>query len=199
MTEEQVPLEFEKYQYGALAAHLASSKDPETARLAGGTLELLAGKDGLNLGDDAVGFIEGTQASDKGVQRAINIYAGHFHEKMSKYKPAQLSSWYAPALKGLDEDTRGILLGELSNHQETVGQIENKVHEAQYVLGDEAPEGFHSQEEIDRAQKTQLKYNGVLLVMHTLQRYVFENLRSESVNANRLKELKDLAGKLVPN
>jgi len=57
---------YEKYQYAGLAGNLYNSK--ESKRFAPGALEVLAGAKGLNLGEEALGFVRGTQASEKGIE-----------------------------------------------------------------------------------------------------------------------------------
>jgi hypothetical protein len=100
MARDELP-DFMKYQYGASAARLLGSK--ESAMYAPSALEVLAGDKGLKLGDDAVGFIRGTQASEKGTQTAAGIYAEKFYEARGTYKPSQLVSWYDSVLNGLDK------------------------------------------------------------------------------------------------
>jgi len=196
MTETRAPLDFEKYQYGAVAGYLASSDDDSTRRFAPNALEVLAGEKGLNLGEEALGFIRGTQASEKGIQTAIGVYGGAFQEKRAQYKPSELTSWYSPALSGLDDETKDKLLGELSKHDETIGDINKKLQRAAYILDNKAPRGFHPEDVVEQAKATQQKYGGAFLVMQALDEYVFENLRADAVEVTKAKELKDLASKL---
>jgi len=196
MTETRTPLTFEKYQYGALAGYLASSDDESTKRFAASALEVLAGPKGFNLGEEAEGFVRGTQASDKGIQTAIGTYAGIFQEKRGEYKPSDLASWYAPVLSGLDDESKGKIDRELSKHDETLKDIEKKLQKSAYILDKKAPKGFHSNDAIESAKATRQKYAGVFTVMSTLDKYMFENLRVDAVDASRIEDLKNLASKL---
>lgn len=186
--------DFEKYQYGALAARLLSSK--ENARHAGSALEVLAGAKGLNLGEEALGFIRGTQASDKGIQTAIGVYGGKFAEKRGQYKPSDFAKWYAPVLGDLDKEDKDKILGELNSHNETLGSIEKKFSQAAYVTSDDAPEGLFTDKQIADSKKVMEKYSKIMLTLQTLDEYKFDQLRADAVSESRKKDLKTLASKL---
>src|SRR3989338_4538912 len=126
---------FEKYQYGALAAHLASSK--ESGRYAPGALEVLAGSKGLNLGEDAEGFIRGTKASKEGIETATQIYAGKFEEKRGEYKLIELASgWYAPVLNSIDKEDKDKIVAKLGRYDETLVSIIKKYRKASRIVQD---------------------------------------------------------------
>lgn len=188
------PLEFEEYGYGAAAAYLAQSE--EGSRFAPGALEVLAGDKGLKLGEKAEGFVKGAIASEKGVETAINAYSGAFFEKRDQYKPSQLTSWYKPVLKGLKKDSKDKFLYELSKHDETIAAMKKKMAEAAYILDKKAPKGAQPQDKIDAAKETQKKYQDIFLVMATLDQYKFEGMRTDAVDATRIRELEGLAAKL---
>lgn len=188
------PLAFEEYQYGALANYLAHSE--ESSRFAPGALEVLAGDKGLKLGEKAEGFVKGTIASDEGVATAINAYAGAFYEERDKYKPSQLTSWYTPVLAGLDKESKDQILGELTKHDETIESIKKKMAKSEYILDKKAPKGFHPDDVVEKAKKTQKKYRGFSLALESLDKYMFENLRVDAVNSTRVRDLKGLASKL---
>ncbi|MCX6749156.1 MAG: hypothetical protein NTW17_00215 [Candidatus Pacearchaeota archaeon] len=189
---EKEALSFEKYQYGALAGRLASLED--SARFAPSALEILAGSKGLNLGEEALGFIKGTQASEEGIKTAIQTYAGQFEKKRAEYKPAELAEWYAPVLKGLDEAEVTKILATLNEHDETINSIKEGYNRADYIL--KAPKGLFNEEQLANAKKTKEKYEKTLLVMQTLDNYKFETLRTDAVDETRKADLKGLASKL---
>lgn len=193
-TDEIKPMGFEKYMYGALAGRLAQSK--ESSQYAGSALEMLAGSRGLNLGEEALGFIRGTQASKEGIKTAINVYAGKFEEERGKYKPIDMAQWYDSILKDLDAGDKQKIVGALAKHTETLGSIIKKISQAGYITNDEAPEGLFTKEQIDSAKKTLEKYGEVLQVMNVLDNYKFEELRTDAVSSRRKADLKGLASKL---
>jgi hypothetical protein len=186
--------DFEKYQYGALAGRLLASK--ENARHAPNALEILAGAKGLNLGEEALGFIRGTQASEKGIQTAISVYASEFEKKRGQYKPSDFAKWYAPVLADLEKKDKDKILGELSKHNETLKNITDKVSKAAYITNDDAPEGLFSDKQIEDAKKVMEKYSKLMFTLKVLDDYKFEALRADAVDETRKKDLKDLASNL---
>ncbi len=184
---------FEKYQYGALAARLLASN--ESSRYAPSALEVLAGSKGLNLGEEALGFIRGTQASEKGIQTAIDVYAGKFEEKRGQYKPVDMVAWYDSVLNDLDKADKAKILATLGKHNETIDSIMKKMAKASHIVqGKET--GANTPEQISEAEATVEKYKNVFTVIHTLDNYKFETLRPEAVNTARKQDLKNLASKL---
>jgi len=189
MAENNQTSNFERYGYGALAGRLLRSNP----KYANGSLDVLAGEEGLNLGEDAVGFIRGTQASKEGVETAISVYAGKFEEERGRLKPSELASWYDSVLEGLDEGDKDTIIDTLGKYDETVGDLTMKVTKAQKVL--EAPEAF-GKIEVSKANGTMRKYGEVLSVISMLDEYVFERMRPVAVEATRKRSLEALAKQL---
>lgn len=190
--EKEAPLAFEKYQYGALAEMLRNTK--ESQRFAPGALEVLAGKKGLNLGEEAEGFVQGAMSTPKGIEIATQTYNGAFNKKRDEYKPAQLASWYMPVLAGLDKAEVDKILGVLNQHDETLAQIKATYKRASYLAN--APEGVLDTKQIGPAKEIAEEYGNILSVLAVLDSYKFETFRGEAVGATRVKELKGLAAKL---
>ena len=194
MTSET--LSFEQYQYGALAANLAQSNEGE---FASGALEVLAGAKGLNLGEEALGFIRGTQASEEGIKTAISTYNKQFQDERSKYKPADLADWYDSVLKGLKKEDKEEYLSTLGKHDETIKTIRKKVKIASRIVKaqeDDDIKGEYTPEQVSKAKETMDKYRNVFSVMAALDQYKFEELRPVAVEAARKKDLEALAKKL---
>ena len=197
MANERQPTaysDFEKYQYGALAKGLWESE--ESKRYGPSALEVLAGEKGLNLGEEALGFVRGTQASEKGIQTASDVYASKFEEKRGEYSPAQLTGWYNPLLSDLDSDSKDKITNYLEKYTEPLKVIREDYADALNTLDKKAKKGKFSQEEINKAQDTKKKYEEILGVLSVLDNYKFETLRPEAVNTARKQDLKDLASKL---
>lgn len=188
--------DFEKYQYGALAANLAQSNEGE---FASGALEVLAGAKGLNLGEEALGFIRGTQASEDGIKTAIADYSKSFQDKRSEYKPADLADWYDSVLKGLKKEDKKKYLSALGKHDETIKTIRKKVKIASRIVKaqeDDDIKGEYTPEQVSKAKETMDEYRNIFSVMAALDQYKFEELRPVAVEAARKRDLEALAKKL---
>ena len=182
--------DFQKYQYAGLAASLARSE--EGAKYVSGALQVLAGDQGLKLGEEALGFIRGTQASEEGIKTAINVYNKKFQEERGKYKPVDLAKWYDSVLTGLEDTEKKKILVALKKHDETIGSISEKVREAMYTLSDTAPKNMFTSEQKSEAKETMEQYDGVINLMATLDNYKFEELRPDAIEATRKRSLEDL-------
>ena len=192
-TQRQLP-DFQKYQYAAVARLMSQSK--ENKGYAVSALEMLAGSNGLNLGEDADGFIAGAKASEKGIETAINIYAGKFQEKRGEYKPAELISWYNPVLSSADPEDAEKIKAELAKYDETYADIESKYTEAVHLVEGLKKGIEYTDEQKSNAEKTIQKYNDVMILMQELDNYALEELRPEVVKTERKSKLKGLASKL---
>lgn len=184
--------EYQRYQQALVAATLWNSR--ESKKYSNGSLEALAGKKGLNLGEEALGFVAGTQASEKGMETAIGVYHEKFQEELGKQKLGDLGLWYNPILEGLEDNEKSKLLKALSKYDITIGNLKKEVQEASWIL--EAPEGKVDEKEREAAKETLKKYEETVKVFDILNSYKVESLRPEAVNATRIQELKGLAKKL---
>lgn len=187
-------LDFEKYQYAGLAANLAISR--EGAKYAPGALEVLAGAKGLDLGEEALGFIEGTKASEEGIKTAINNYVKKFQDERGKYKPVDLTDWYDSVLSDLGKEEREKFERTLGEHDETLKSINEQYDQASYIASDDAPEGVFTPDQIADAKKTLKKYEDLMTVLNILDTYKFEELRPDAVEVTRKRSLERLAKKL---
>ncbi|MDP3987454.1 MAG: hypothetical protein Q8P81_04485 [Nanoarchaeota archaeon] len=194
--QEQTPsYSFEKYQYGALAGLLAGSE--ETKRYAPSALEILAGSKGLNLGEEAEGFVRGTYASEKGLETAIKIYAGSFMEKKGEYTPSDLAGWYSDVLAGLSDEEAGRITQYLGEYAESLSSINKRVSRANHILEGKNTDA-NTDEQVREAEKVMEKYGNLLNIISVLDRYKFEKLKPTVIDAARKKDLKNLASQLPP-
>ncbi|MEK6912865.1 MAG: hypothetical protein AABX26_02825 [Nanoarchaeota archaeon] len=189
----QLP-DFMKYQYGALAGRLAQSE--ESGRYAPSALEMLAGSKGLNLGEEAQGFIRGTNASEDGIKTAIGIYAKKFQEKRGEYKPVELASWYSNVLSSISPEDAKKITGKLAEYDETLSDINKKYIAADHLLSGVNKGIKFDDEKIAQAKKIKEKYQLVLEVLGILDNYTFEDLRTDAVKTARKTELNGLASRL---
>jgi len=190
-------LDFEQYQYAGLAASLAGSQ--EGAQYIPGALEVLAGDKGLKLGEEALGFIRGTQASKEGIETAINVYNQKFHDERGKYKPIDLAKWYDSVLTDLEDTEKTKILTALEKHDETLKDIKKKFKIALRVVESQEDDDLkdeYTPEQRSEAKETIEKYKDVLDVMATLDNYKFEELRPDAVETTKKRSLESLVKKL---
>ena len=196
MVKEQKPdySSFEKYMYGALAGRMLTSE--ESARHAPSALEVLAGKKGLNLGEESLGFVKGTMASEEGRKIAIDTYSAKFAEERGKYKPIDMAAWYDSVLKDIKAEDKAKILGELGKYNEPIATIYEKINDALNTLDKKARKDKFTEAQISSAKQTLEKYQRLTLVLETLDNYKFEELRPEVIKESRKKDLESLASKL---
>jgi len=193
MTKQAKKQEFERYAYGSAAAQLASDK--ASSRYAGGALEVLAGKKGVNLGEEAEGFIIGTLASPKGIQDASENYNGKFNKYRGEIKVGDLGEWYGSTLTGLNATEKAKILAEFDKFKDkNLGAILKKATNASYQLED--PDNNFNKEVKNKATDTLKKYANLLNMMDILDNYKNEEMRPDAVKATRKKDLKNLTSKL---
>jgi len=190
-------LDFEQYQYAGLAASLAESK--ENSQYVSSALEVLAGTKGLGWGEEALGFIRGTQASPEGIKTATEVYNQKFHEERGKYKPIDLAKWYDSVLTDLGDTEKAKILTALEKHDETIKDIKKKFKIALRVVQSQEDDDLkdeYTPGQISEAKDTLEKYNGVLKIMATLDNYKFEELRQDAVKVTKEGSLEDLVKNL---
>lgn len=200
--QRQLP-DFERYQYGALAARLfESEKDPKYAL---GALEVLVGREGISLDtEDALGLFKGAyKAYEKGEKMALQEdtknWNQKFKEKRGEYKPLELAKWYSSVLSDLSDGDKAKILGALGEHDESVASITSKYRKATRVLKDSKDEDLkdlHTEEAVAAAMKTLQKYQNIYVLMQNLDDEKFEELKPKAVRASRKKRLEGLASQL---
>jgi hypothetical protein len=195
MTNER--LNFEEYQYSALAARLTSSEEGQT--YIPGALEALAGKDGFDLGENAEGFVRGALATEEGIKTALNTYAPEFKKRRDAYTPGDLVTWYDSVLSDLDDEQKEVILRTLNSATETIGEINTKFKKAARVVKDQKDptfKGNYSPEEVSAALKTMRDYEGIMSTMEILDEYKFKELEIVAVENKKRSDLEKLASQL---
>ncbi len=197
MAEKKETPEYEKYRYGASARWFLSRGEAE-AKYAAGALRVLAEKDGLNLGEEAEGYIEGAVASQEGITKATKIYSKKFDEKLdSKASNIPTHPWYAPALAGLKPETADRYKGFFSSLGDvSIKKFEEEAARSQIILNSPENLDLFTSEQRQKAQEVLNRYRNALIAKHTLDEYLMENLRDRAVEATRKSDLEDLAKKL---
>lgn len=174
--------DFSKYQYGVLAGQFM--KDRKTQAYVPGALDMLSSD--LKLGEDAIGFIEGTYSSAQGLQKASEIYSGLFEKKISEYKPSEVLDWYNPVLKGLGDEAKSALIDKFSTDS-TFGEIQGKIEKNSYIL--QAPGSLFSEKDKVKAKEELEKLEGFNQARGFLDSYMIESLRPKAIEASKKKTL----------
>ncbi|MBU1252070.1 MAG: hypothetical protein KKC96_00560 [Nanoarchaeota archaeon] len=196
MAEKKQPdySSFERYQFGALAGVLAGSE--ESARHAPRALEILAGKDGLNLDPNAKEYHDsfGEQTPEQ-IEKAIKTYSGKFRKARGELSPVDLIGWYSDVLSCLDEGEMEKVVAYFGQYEEPLGAIESKMGKASHIKKGEGT-GANTDEEVAAAEKMLQKYGTLMQVMSVLDNYKFENLRPNVVGMSKKEDLKGIAAQL---
>lgn len=195
MTEkEKKPLEFERYLYGGLASRLYSNEDDRF--YTGGALEKLAGSDGLNLGEEALGFVRGTNASEEGIKTALNVYKPKYEEGMKKTSISDLVSYYRPFLSELDSAEQKKILSIFDDYKDfTYGKLIDEIEDAEHDL--KGSDRKVSPEQKEKARQTIEKYKRPYNVLKLLENTKFESIRYGAVQATTTQQLKGLASDIT--
>ncbi len=178
--------EMKKFQYGGLAGRFLSEKDLAGAK---GSLEGLA-KD-LGFGPELQGFIEGTFASEKGIEKAVGTYMAKYQEFKGKSTVKELGTYYDQLIDEYLESKSPEAKAELDQYQtEAYGDILRKVTQAQEKI--KSKTGNFSQQDKDDAQKVLDKYNKVVAILETMEEVTFDKLATGVTKNVRKKELQSL-------
>lgn len=196
MTNEQDSTEkksdFQKYQYAYLAGVLTQKGEEEYVP---GSLELLAGKDGLNLSDDAMGFVRGANASKEGIDTVKGIYSEKYFKALENTTVDQYIKWYGDVLKDIPEEERSKILKVLKEKgSEKIGKIQKEFINAQKIIEDKTD--LFTEKHKEDAKNFLQKYQAFLGAYSTLEKYKTEELRSNAVNVSKKNDLSELVSKL---
>ncbi len=189
MTENQTP-SYQRTMYGGLAGYFTGRKEDQ--KHVRGALEVLAGKDGVDLDEEQLGFMKGALSTKESTQNTGKIYARQYLQALGTQKVSDLAKFYAPILSGIDGKAVARIGKVLEKFgDETRRSIENAFGKAQYVLEDQF--GVFSDEQKADAQETIKKYEPIMAVFATLDEYTFEGLRPKAVDRTRKSDLEALA------
>lgn len=184
-----------RYEYGALAGDLIRTNPS----LASQSLMLL----NENLNDD-----KGTRnlmqefvySNERGIKKAIEVYAGEYEKALGSSTIGELSSnYYENTLEGLaEEDDLVTINDELEKFDDdTLENIEKKVEEANYDLVG-ASKGYRnlSEKEIKELENTIEKYVNVVSILGVLRGAKLESLRPNVAERSYQISIKGIAEKI---
>ena len=139
-------------------------------------------------------------SNERGVRRALEVYAGSYEEALNSLSVGELSSdYYRTTLKGLAEGEDLVTvkkeLGEFA--RETFGGIKEKLKKAAYVIQG-AEEGIYdfSEKEIKEAGNIIKKYGNIINTLSILGEVKLESLRPSVVERHYKTGFKGVAGEI---
>ena len=183
MAKDEAPINFESYAYGALAKRLLKNKE---SGLALSALELLAGEDGANLGENEVDAIQRSYVSLDKLETAIDIYGSMFEDRReNSIVNSGIVNWYTPILEDASDAQKDII-AKTFNHKISLGKLRKQVNEAKFVLS--ADEGHYGDEDENRrtvAKATIKKFGKVQKMIGELDSHMFEHYRAKAANKAR--------------
>jgi phenylalanyl-tRNA synthetase alpha subunit len=141
-----------RYEDGAVAMHLLQSKDVDGARK---SLDNLVKKLALP-SDDISGLLEGTKASEQGIQAASNIYSSKDNVRRYGLEVSELPDFYAKEFKDMFSNDEYRNLGKSIFQKysgKTWGQLEQNFEELQNALKKTSKYEDLSQEETRKKVK----------------------------------------------
>ena len=183
--------DLKRHEAGELARRLFKSGEKD---IANGALETLAYD--LGIISRAEGFIQGTLASEKGIDTATGIYSQKYHEILEGLTVNDLSTHYDQILKGyLSEEGAEPIRAEFNRFSgQTYGDIIKQVTRANYVVQGESEDRYDfSEEEVWDARVTLERYKGLITSMNLLDDIKFENLRPRAAKRTHEAGLEDFS------
>jgi len=177
-----------KYQWSALAT---SVEDGDLIRAA---LEEQVYSFGWNR-DEAEGVIEGALASEDGIKKAVEIYAGKYQDALGSMRAIDLFIAYGPALKDFlgenSSEYRRARETFEANAAENYGNIFKSVKKAQVQIKNARALGL-SDSEVDSAKNTLKRYGKVMAILATLEQNKLEALRPQVRTRATKRTLKEI-------
>lgn len=190
--QNQPKSEHKQFVYGNVAARLAGNEND--IKYIPASLDLLA-KD-LGLGDKADGFVQGAYASEKGMQKVIQVYAGKYEKEIGKLNVSSLYSEYSSVLAGASSEAKNKIKAAFDKHSgENWGKLNKEISKANFIYGGKAPEGVFNEEDKKKAEETLRKYQDFIQAQGMLDSYKFEESRAKAVEATKKKDLESLVKK----
>jgi hypothetical protein len=172
-----------RYQYGSLAARLLQSQDG--GLYVPGALEQLASD--LGIKESAEGFIQGTMASEKGLETAVMTYAGKYEKAMGELTIKELYNTYKKCFEGnLSYEEKEIVDKKYSFNEAKVGEMKKKIAKLQHQA--KSPD----EKEREKAKKELEEYQDLVYLFTIVQDNLYKNLLPKAIertNQMRLKEL----------
>jgi len=184
--KEYAPAEFQRYAFANVAATMVQSEND--AMYIPGAINLLEknldfGRDGKDLYDQYV--------SDKATDKLIEIYNKKFNSKLGEASVSDVYNWYKPALKGATDEQKALIDSAFGKYSgENYAKLMSKINLLQYKF--KTPEGGISKEEREDIQRELQKYDGFITAKTVLDKYNFENLRMQAVEASKPNTFKGL-------
>jgi hypothetical protein len=169
-----------RYQYADVALRLASNE--ADAPFAKGALEKLV--DGFGLDKDLIeGLKQGTFASEEGIGKAIQIYAGKYEKAIGSADVTEFYDVRYSTLKSLLGDEKANESKAIFEKYkgQTVGSIRKKVAQAQTKIKDKT--GLFDEKAKDEAKKTVEKFKPIISIIELLEQRNYDELKNSATKS----------------
>lgn len=177
--KEKKPAEFQRYAFANVAATMSKSK--EDAIYLPGAMNLL--EKNLDFGVDGSDLYK-QYMTDKQEKKVIDIYNKKFSSKLGEASVGDFYDWIRPALNGATDEQKALIDSTFAKYAgENYNALMSKIDVLKYKAN--APEGAGNEEERASAEKELQKYEGFLAVQGILNKYNFESLRMQAVEASK--------------
>jgi hypothetical protein len=134
------------------------------------------GEDGKDLYDNYV--------TEKQTRKLIDIYNKKFYTKLSDASVADVYSWYTSALANISKEQKALVDGIFAKFSgENYGQLQKKISILNKKL--ELLEAEGKEEEMKKIQQELEQYTGFVLADNMINKYNYENLRYQAVEASK--------------
>ena len=173
-----------RYQYGSLAGRLLQSE--EGRAYVNGALEQYASERGIE--ESAEGFIQGSRASEKGLEIAAMNYARKYEKAMGELTVKELYDTYEEYFgDGLSNEEKEIVRKKYEANNTNVGELKKKIAELQH---DEKSPNAKKRKE---AEKELENYEDITSMFAIIQDNLYKNLLPKAVERTNQARLKMLA------
>lgn len=180
----------QRYEYGGLA------KAVQSPGIKIGALEKLATD--LGVTPDGDGFVQGTLASEAGINRATGVYDGKYQDAKNTTNVGDLYGHYAGTIFG------GLTPAEIAKFEaefnpfagESFGDIKQEIAKSEALL--EAQKNGYIITPVEEADAKDVlrRYGKMMQLTETFEQIRFEALRPAAADEFRVKSLKELAENL---
>ena len=172
------------YQGGALAGRLLQSEDGQS--YLGGALEQIASD--LGLEESAMGFINGSMASEDGIKVAVGTYNKKYEDALGELSVKDFYEFYRDGFeKGLNDEEKETLRKKYDSNKSNIKDVKGKIAKLQHQM--KSPD----EKEREAATKEMEKYSDIMNLLVINQDILYMNLLPKAIEKTNMRRIKELA------
>lgn len=177
-----------RYQYADVAMRLYQNE--EDRQFTKGALEKLVDNFGVDK-DVLEGLKEGTFASEEGIAKATQIYAGKYQKALGSCDVTEFYDLRYNILKSLlgDEKSKEAKSVFEKYKGQTVGSITKKVTQSQAIIKDQT--GLFDDKKKEEAKKTLEKYGAIFNLIQRIGQRNYEELKNGATKSTYQKMINE--------